>query len=467
MEDFLVKVSKLNVFPLLVIGAAGLCSGAAVLAEGAAAKALGLATIEAVPLTESGILNAMTEGSKYSTDRPIGYAIAALEGDFPQNLQLEQASLDAILSEVASYTKLNFVDLGIFESYEEARNSGATIILFSDQSESAFDPDDDVDTGAAGFYPDAPENEGTLLNGFIVINENAWGGVNGEPPVPGTFSYLARIHELGHVFGLKHPHDDAGTERPTFEEVNAGGLDDRAYTVMSYENFEFVSAEDTPSVDPLTYMPLDILSLMYLYGINETHNSNDNIHTINTNDGRKAIYDSGGSDTVDAYSVSTDLKISLPWSYPISLVDVPLGSVKSLSELDQPFITWLLGDYENVVSGSGDDQIQGNKNDNILNGGPGDDTIDCFEGNDIMIGGDGADIFIFRDVPGANVIVDYELGIDKVVFTGPGGLDDGTPAPEIEFEITNDGDTLIRSASGLQVTIEGIDASVFREDFKR
>ena len=53
---------------------------------------------------------------------------------------------------------------------------------------------------------------------------------------------------------------------------------------------------------------------------------------------------------------------------------------------------------QNVVGGAGNDEIWGDNNANILDGGSGDDTIYAGVGNDTVHGGQGNDTLSFADI---------------------------------------------------------------------
>ncbi|WP_322894997.1 MULTISPECIES: calcium-binding protein [unclassified Yoonia] len=67
-----------------------------------------------------------------------------------------------------------------------------------------------------------------------------------------------------------------------------------------------------------------------------------------------------------------------------------------------------------LIAGNGNNRLDGGNGDDLLIGGDGDDWLRGGAGNDVMFGGAGADTFVFAG--GHDVIVDYEQGIDRLVF---------------------------------------------------
>lgn len=85
------------------------------------------------------------------------------------------------------------------------------------------------------------------------------------------------------------------------------------------------------------------------------------------------------------------------------------------------------GDDNDVIYGQkGADKIFGGHGHDIINGGAGRDKIYAGTGSDELTGGRGADKFIFDIRDGYNnEITDFELGVDKIVFSkGMGALED-------------------------------------------
>ena len=72
---------------------------------------------------------------------------------------------------------------------------------------------------------------------------------------------------------------------------------------------------------------------------------------------------------------------------------------------------------EHVYGGAGNDTLTGNAAWNTLNGGAGNDRLYGGVGNDRLVGGLGADRFVFGRAEGADVIGDFQDGIDRIVLT--------------------------------------------------
>lgn len=72
-------------------------------------------------------------------------------------------------------------------------------------------------------------------------------------PAPGSLAYETLLHEIGHVLGLKHPHDGDDHLAPG----KAFGQDNTTTTLMSYQK---VGGYHT------TFSPIDLRALDWLYG---------------------------------------------------------------------------------------------------------------------------------------------------------------------------------------------------------
>ncbi len=78
----------------------------------------------------------------------------------------------------------------------------------------------------------------------------------------------------------------------------------------------------------------------------------------------------------------------------------------------------LTGDKGNdvLLGGADNDVLDGGKDDDVLSGGLKNDTMDGGKGNDSMAGGKGKDEFVFLDSYGADTVVAYAQGVDRVTL---------------------------------------------------
>ncbi len=114
---------------------------------------------------------------------------------------------------------------------------------------------------------------------------------------------------------------------------------------------------------------------------------------------------------------------------------------------------------DNVLEGgAGDDVLLGLMGDDLLIGGDGDDIIDAGMGLDVMIGGAGADRFDFSTNhcdDGANIILDFEVGVDTIYVYD-------TPTEFSDFEIADeDGGAMIYLRGKPQLFLDGVAAEDF------
>jgi Ca2+-binding RTX toxin-like protein len=138
-----------------------------------------------------------------------------------------------------------------------------------------------------------------------------------------------------------------------------------------------------------------------------------------------------GNDTVDYSAFDVDLSISLHNNRAHGL------------EIGTDTIRFI----DNIVSGAGDDTLKGSKGVNEIEAGAGDDTIRSLQGADTLTGGDGSDTFVFRtyDLDAADIITDFEIGLDLLDFSHlAGNTDDETFLARIQS--SSAGDDLMLSA---------------------
>ena len=75
-------------------------------------------------------------------------------------------------------------------------------------------------------------------------------------------------------------------------------------------------------------------------------------------------------------------------------------------------------DNDLLLGGAGDDVLLGNAGDDWLAGNDGDDLLFGGAGRDRLRGGDGNDIFVLGPGQGRDIILDFELGRDRILLTG-------------------------------------------------
>ena len=99
--------------------------------------------------------------------------------------------------------------------------------------------------------------------------------------------------------------------------------------------------------------------------------------------------------------------------------------------------------------------------DDTLSGGGGNDTLDGGTGNDTLGGGAGADTFEFTASQGSDRILDFEDGLDLILFTGVANFNELTFGQHSGYStVTNAGGDVLR-LDNILVTDLGQDDFVF------
>jgi hypothetical protein len=215
---------------------------------------------------------------------------------------------------------------------------------------------------AWAYYPDSfwPEGGDVWLSNLYSPNLNQ---------AAGTYGYLTMVHEIGHAIGLKHPGNydasSGGTDGPYLPAAE----DNHRYTVMSY----FQGAGLTVNASsPMLY---DIAAIQYLYGANTATRAGDSVYTFAPGVAVvRAIWDGGGTDTIDLSAHSAGQRLNLA---PGSFSTLASGGPNNIAIA---FGTWI----ENAIGGAGGDTLAGNAIGNRIAGGL---------GKDLLSGGGGADTF--------------------------------------------------------------------------
>ncbi|WP_442583366.1 M10 family metallopeptidase [Mesorhizobium sp. ASY16-5R] len=288
-----------------------------------------------------------------------------------------------------------------------------------------------------GFAYGPPVGAEVPVNGDIWIDET----LKGVSLARGTSSFELLLHESGHALGLKH-----SFEAPTVP----AGYDSTTYTVMSYTHQDyfytwsggggsiFVNYNGTVDFTP---MVLDIAAIQTHYGADKTTATGNNVYafTDTSLNGRQAIYDAGGIDTIDLSALSRGSKVDLrPGAYSdiayYSVADQTADLIQQYGAQFASFITNTLNNpgapayewennvglafttvIENVTGSKFADELIGNAAANVLSSGKGaPDTMMGLGGNDTYRVYNAGDIIVEASTQGTAdrvmAAVDYVLG---------------------------------------------------------
>lgn len=307
-------------------------------------------------------------------------------------------ALSAAQRTAAQQSLALFSDVGNLTFTQAAANTGT--MRFS-----AYNSTTDG-AGAYAYYPGA--TAAAELAGDVNINNDS---VDTTSIPPGSYSFFAMLHEIGHAMGLSHPGDYNAAPGVEITYANAAQLieDSHQYTVMSY----FDESNTTSSFDsyPDTLLMHDILAIQQLYGVNYSTRSGNSVYGFNANTGSVynfsentdpffCIWDGGGTDTIDASRYSMAQRI-----------DLNAGAFSNIGGLRGNISIAIGAVIENAKGGSGNDTLFGNSADNTLTGNNGNDTLDGRAGADTLNGGAGNDTYVLFG--GSDTVIDSS-GTDTI-----------------------------------------------------
>lgn len=166
------------------------------------------------------------------------------------------------------------------------------------------------------------------------------------------------------------------------------------------------------------------LENLQLGGLNPINgNGNNTANSIignvanNIIDGGKGadyMYGAGGDDIIFVDNVN-DVVVELAGEGTMDTVKTSVSFV--LDDTQFVEVVELLGSKGNLTGNSYDNTLIGNKGANTLSGGDGNDTLDGGAGKDTYFGGAGNDVFVMDYFgKGVDIIKDFELGIDEILF---------------------------------------------------
>ena len=237
-------------------------------------------------------------------------------------------------------------------------------------------------SAAYAYYPSVSLYDG---GGDIYLSNST---TTNSSPTPGSYGYLTILHEIGHAIGLKHPGNYNATGGGGEPPYLSSSEDNYRYTIMSYNRHPSLGLNGLATA-PALY---DIAAVQYLYGANTNTRVGDDRYAFasNTVAVSQAIWDAGGTDTIDASGQTSMVSIDLtPGAFssigPNGSGGLAVGNVAIASGVT----------IENAVGGSGNDILIGNSANNLLTGGAGDDTLTGGTGDDTLQGGGGTDTAVY------------------------------------------------------------------------
>jgi serralysin len=303
--------------------------------------------------------------------------------------------------------------------------------------------DDEVTNSA---YANFSTSGGFITSATINIAKNWYNGID----TLDSYTYQTYLHEIGHTLGFGHAGPYNGSA--TWGTDNSYANDIWQMSLMSY----FDGTDPDPDLASyrftMTPMLADIYAAQTYYGA-RTIRGTDTVYGHNSNAGSTysfstysqapsyTIWDSGGTDTLDASGYSAN-----------QTIDLTAGSLSSIGGLMNNVGIALGTVVENAKGGSGNDTFIGNAADNTLEGGAGNDTIYGGIGNDLARGGDGIDL-IFGGA--GNDTIGGKAGDDMIYgeegddsLWGDDGNDTLEGGPGNDYLRGVAGDDLLRGGAG-------------------
>ena len=211
-----------------------------------------------------------------------------------------------------------------------------------------------------------------------------------------------------------------------------------------------------------------------VYAENYVHTAGDGSYTILDEDqhgrngtDRLVFTDADAADAAFSRTSGDDLVMTLANGETITVIDqFAWGHTFAIEEME--FADGVTLDLQGIedrlwqgterddtfVAGSGDDTLSGRAGADDLQGGGGNDTLVGGIGSDMLAGGSGADSFVFSEGDGADVITDFDIVDDTLLFMEVGfeDLTINQDGPDVRILYGSTDEIIVLNASAADFT---------------
>jgi serralysin len=295
-------------------------------------------------------------------------------------------------------------------------------------------------------------SNGHIANSTVHISSDWDVGAAG-----GNYSYFFQtyVHETGHALGLGHqgPYNSSAT----YGVDNLYTNDTWRWSVMSY------FAQNNYGTDTydyaLTPQMADIYAIQSVYGAQTATRTGNTVYGFNSNAGDVfnftahktpafTIYDSGGTDSLDASGFSS-----------AQTIDLTPGNWSSIGGYTNNIGIYTTTIIENAYGGSGNDTITGNAANNVLYGAGGADVMAGGAGNDTYYVDNIGDSVIEASNAGTDLVnssISYTLGsnVENLILNGSANIN-GTGNSLANTLTGNSGNNVLYGAGGADAMAGG------------